>query len=556
MTAHDPAPLEEPLQISTFGSALLKDPVLNKGTAFTVRERHELGLEGLLPPAVESLEQQVARVGVEYRTKQTALGRHIYLRQLQDVSRVLFYRFLVDNLEEVLPVVYTPTVGEACQRFSRIYRRPHGLFVSYPDIDYLDEMLENAAPADVRVIVVTDGERILGLGDQGVGGMGIPIGKLALYTACGGIHPSSSLPVFLDVGTNNPELLADRMYLGWRHERVDRQSYDRFIDVFVDRVRRRFPRVLLQWEDFAQSNATRLLTRYREEICSFNDDIQGTAAVAVAAVLSGARATGSRLIDQRVVIAGAGSAGCGIGEALVPGMVAGGLSDAEARRHVFLVDRDGLVHDRMPDLAPFQRPLAQPAEGLESWRRSPDAPISLLDVVSHTRPTVLIGVSGQADLFDDEVLRSMAAGVPRPVILPLSNPTSRAEATPTAIAAAAGDRALVATGSPFEGVAQANNVYVFPGVGLGILASDATRVTDTMMTAAAHAIADDAPVDMLLPPLRDIRSVSRAVALAVATAAVAEEAAPPASPAELEARVTALVWDPRYRSLTPEKPTA
>jgi malate dehydrogenase (oxaloacetate-decarboxylating) len=534
---------------------VLKDPVLNKGTAFSATERHALGLEGLLPQAVETLDEQLRRVRVEYDTKRTDLGRHIFLRQLQDASRVLFYRFVVDHLEEVLPVVYTPTVGEACERFSSIYRRPHGLFVAYPDIDDVDEMLDNAAPDDVRIIVVTDGERILGLGDQGVGGMGIPIGKLALYTACGGIHPSCTLPVFLDVGTNNPAALADPLYLGWRHERIDGDAYDRFVDAFVEAVRRRFPNVLLQWEDFAQRHATALLDRYRARICSFNDDIQGTAAVAVAAVLAGAADTGSRLADQRIVIVGAGSAGTGIGAALVRAMVVDGLSDADARRRLFLVDRDGLLHDGMTGLLDFQRALAQPAGAVTGWATfGSGGPIALREVVEHAEPTVLIGVSGQPGLFTEPVVRAMAARVDRPIILPLSNPTSRAEATPAQVMAWTDRRALVATGSPFPDVDQANNVHVFPGLGLGVLASHAAAVTDGMLTAAASAIASLAPSGSLLPPVSAAREVSRVVAVAVGLAAVADGVAAPVDRATLTERVAALVWEPRYAALVPAAP--
>jgi len=527
------------------GAALLKDPIHNKGTAFTRQERHELGLEGLLPNAIESIDDQLARVRMEYETKRTPLGRHIYLRQLQDGSRTLFYRFLVSHLEELLPIVYTPTVGEACEKFSRIYRRPHGLFVALPDIDHLDEMLDNVVTDDIRIIVVTDGERILGLGDQGVGGMGISVGKLALYTACAGIHPRHTLPVFLDVGTNNQALLSDPLYLGWRHERITGDDYQRFVDAFVSAVGARYPGVLLQWEDFAQHHATELLQRHRSSICSFNDDIQGTAAVALATVTAAARHKGEQLADQRIVILGAGSAGSGIGTALMHSMVAGGQNPDHAREQVLLVDRHGPLHDAMTDLASFQIPLAQRYERVAGWSGHADGSISLLDVIGHVHPTVLIGVTGMPGAFSADDLEAMARYVKHPVVLPLSNPTDRSEATPDVIASATGGRALVATGSPFPGVTQANNVYVFPGIGLGVLAAGATMVTDAMLIAAASAIAGLAPDGRLLPPISTIRSVSRTVAEAVATAAI-EGGVAQVGRSDVAVRIDELVWEPHY----------
>jgi malate dehydrogenase (oxaloacetate-decarboxylating) len=527
------------------GASLLKDPIGNKGTAFSRQERHDLGLEGLLPYAVESIEDQLARVRVEFDTKRTPLGRHIYLRQLQDGSRTLFYRFLLANLEELLPIVYTPTVGEACEQFSRIYRRPHGLFVAFPDIDHLDEMLDNLRVDDIRVIVVTDGERILGLGDQGVGGMGIPVGKLALYTACAGIHPGATLPVFLDVGTNNLELLEDPLYLGWRHERITGADYEEFVDRFVSAVGERFPGVLLQWEDFAQHHATELLERHRSSICSFNDDIQGTAAVARAAVTAGARQNGERLADQRIVIVGAGSAGSGIGAALLGALVGAGLTEDDALERVLMVDRNGLLHDAMEGLAAFQVPLAQRSARVADWSTQADGSISLLDVIEQAHPTVLIGVTGMPGAFTGEALSAMAAQVERPIVLPLSNPTARSEATPGEIEAATGGRALVATGSPFSGVAQANNVYVFPGIGLGVLASGATAVTDTMLSAASAAVAALAPPGQLLPPMSTIREVSRSVAEAVASAAN-DDGVATTSVADPPVRLDELIWFPDH----------
>src|SRR5262245_20001167 len=402
------------------GTDLLDTPVWNKGTAFDDRERVALGLRGLLPPVVETLQEQSARAYEAFNTKNTDLGRHIFLRQLQDSNETLFYRLMLDHVEEVMPIVYTPTVGSACQQFSHIYRRPRGLFVSYPLRDSIPEILRNRPFTEVDVIVVTDGERILGLGDQGVGGMGIPIGKLSLYTLCGGIHPARTLPVLLDAGTDNEEKHTDPLYLGWRHPRVRGQEYDDFVEAFVQAVRRKLPHVLLQWEDFAQQNAGRLLERYRDRLCTFNDDIQGTAAVTLAALLAAVQTAGSSLKVQQVVIAGAGAAGTGIAAALQSSMRQAGLSDAEARSRLWLIDRHGLLHSAMNDLQSFQRPFAQPADRLAGWQRDPSGAVLLPEVVRRVRPTALIGVSGQGGLFTRDVVTEMAAHARRPIIFPLS----------------------------------------------------------------------------------------------------------------------------------------
>ncbi len=459
-----------------------------------------------------------------------------------------------------MPVVYTPTVGLACEQFSHIYRRPRGLFISYPERADIDAILGNAGSPQVEVIVVTDGERILGLGDQGAGGMGIPIGKLSLYTACGGIHPATTLPILLDVGTNNEERLRDPLYIGWRHERISGADYDNFVDAFVQAVKRKFPGVLLQWEDFAQANAGPILERYRNQLCTFNDDIQGTAAVATATLLSAVAKTSGRLRDQRIAILGAGSAGCGIAEQLVAAMVQEGSSEAEARASFFLIDRPGLLHDGMKDLRAFQKKLVQPKERIAAWQTAEGQPITLLDVVKHARPTILIGTSGQPGTFTEEIVRAMLTGAERPIIFPLSNPTSRAEATPADLIAWTDGRALVATGSPFEDVihngrrfpiAQCNNSYIFPGMGLGILASGANRVSDAMFMAAARALAEFSaasrdPVASLLPPLAESRQVSRAIALAVSSAAEHDGVATPRGAKERERSVDSKIWHPRY----------
>jgi malate dehydrogenase (oxaloacetate-decarboxylating) len=540
------------------GQLLLERPLLNKGTAFTQEERRTLGLHGLLPPVEETLDEQSARSYEAYGAKETDLERHIYLRQLQDTNETLFYRLLLDHLAEMMPIVYTPTVGLACEKFSHIYRRPRGLFISYAERDHIDAILENAAIPRVDVIVVTDGERILGLGDQGAGGMGIPIGKLSLYTACGGIHPATTLPILLDVGTNNEERLRDPLYIGWRHERIGGTDYDQFVDAFVKAVTRKFPRVLLQWEDFAQTHAGPLLERYRDRLCTFNDDIQGTAAVTTGTLLAAVARAGGRLRDQRVAILGAGSAGCGIAEQLVAAMVEEGLTDAEARARFFLIDRPGLLHDGLEGLRTFQRRLAQPKDRVAPWRSAEGQPIGLLDVVRHARPTILIGTSGQPGTFTQQIVRAMNEYAVRPIIFPLSNPTSRAEATPADLVAWSDGRALVATGSPFEDViydgrripiAQCNNSYIFPGLGLGILASGARCVSDSMFMAAARALANystasrDGP---LLPALAESRQVSRAIALAVAAAAQREGNAKDRQDDEIERLIDAKMWQPRY----------
>jgi malate dehydrogenase (oxaloacetate-decarboxylating) len=555
------------IEVPFRGHLLLERPLLNKGTAFTREERHTFGVLGLLPPAEETLDEQVARSYEAYGAKDDDLERHIYLRQLQDTNETLFYRLLLDHLAEMMPIVYTPTVGLACEKFSHIYRRPRGLFISYTERDNIDAILENAASPQVEVIVVTDGERILGLGDQGAGGMGIPIGKLSLYTACGGIHPATTLPILLDAGTNNSERLRDPLYIGWRHERKDGADYEQFVDSFVQAVKRKFPRVLLQWEDFAQAHAAPFLARYRDQLCTFNDDIQGTAAVTTATLLAAVRVAGGRLRDQRVAILGAGSAGCGVAEQLVAAMVEEGLPGAEARSQFFMIDRAGLLHDGLKGLRDFQKKLAQPTARISEWTSAEGQPISLLDVVKHARPTILIGTSGQPGTFTEEIVREMAKHTERPIVFPLSNPTSRAEATPANLIAWTGGSALIATGSPFDDVnfdgrnfpiAQCNNSYVFPGLGLGILASGARRVSDSMFMAAARALADYStasrdPAARLLPPLGESRPISRAIALAVATAAQRDGLASACAQDELERLVDAKIWQPRYLPMSLRK---
>jgi malate dehydrogenase (oxaloacetate-decarboxylating) len=551
------------LDVSLSGHALLETPLLNKGSAFSERERRAFDLLGLLPPHVSTLEEQLARRYLEYRQKPNDLERYIFLRALQDRNETLFYRLLHEHLVEMLPIVYTPEVGAVCQQYSTYYRRPRGLFLDYPHRADLDAMLANRPARAVEVLVVTDGARILGLGDQGAGGMGIPIGKLSLYTLCAGIHPARTLPVTLDVGTDNPELLNDPLYLGWRHPRMRGPEYDAFIEAFVQAVRRHLPGVLLQWEDFGRGNAHRLLARYRDQVCSFNDDIQGTGAVALAALLAALRVMGARLTDQRVVILGAGGAGAGIADQLTAALVHEGLGETEARAQLWLVGRGGLLHTGMSGLEPFQQRYCQPLERTTGWARDAAGALPLAEVVRRVRPTVLIGVCGQPGTFTAEVVGSMARQVERPVLFPLSNPTSRAEAVPADLITWTEGRALVATGSPFPDVtyggrtipvSQCNNVYIFPGVGLGVIAAAARRVSDEMFLAAARALSECSPArtdpySRLLPPLEEIRAVARRIALAVAAEAQRQGLAERLPPGECERRVDACRWEPRYQAL-------
>ncbi len=562
-TTIDQATGEAVVTVPLSGLALLDTPIFNKGSAFPEEERIEFGLHGLLPVHVGSIDEQLARRYGGFHARRSALQQHIYLRALQDRNEVLFYRLIHDHIAEMMSLIYTPVVGEACQHFSRIYRKSRGLFLSYEHRDELDAILANRPFRDVDVIVATDGERILGLGDLGVGGMGIPVGKLSLYTLCGGIHPARTLPILLDVGTDNQEALADPLYLGWRHERVRGQAYDDFIEAFVQAVIRAFPNVLLQWEDFAKSNARRLLDRYRDRLCTFNDDIQGTAAVAVAAILSALNVTGTKLPDQRIVIVGAGSAGIGISDQIVAALMAEGLPQRDALARLWLVGRYGLLHSAMSGLQPMQMHYAQPLERLQGWTRDASGNFSLDEVVAQVKPTVLIGTTGQPGMFTEQVVRAMARQVERPAIFPLSNPTSRSEATPSDLIAWTDGRALVATGSPFPEVshggrpfriAQCNNVYIFPGVGLGVIAARARRVSNAMFLAAAHALGDASPARAdrnaaLFPPLEEITQISRRIALATAAQAQREGLAEPTAPEELERRVNAARWDLRYPRL-------
>ncbi|QDT29792.1 NAD-dependent malic enzyme [Gimesia panareensis] len=552
----------EEFSIQKRGHLLIEDPLLNKGTAFSEDERSEFGLVGLLPPHIDTLEEQTERSYEAFCDFQNDIDKHIFLRQLQDENETLYYRLLLEHITEMMPIVYTPVVGLACERFSHIYRRPRGIFISYPERDQMDEILENIE-RDIEVIVVTDGERILGLGDQGAGGMGIPIGKLSLYTLCGGIAPSKTLPILLDLGTNNEERLEDPRYVGWREHRIKGEEYDAFIDQFVEAVKKRFPNVLLQWEDFASVDAERILDRYRDDLCTFNDDIQGTAAVTTGTILAAIEAAGGKLQDQNIVMLGAGSAGVGICLQLKQAMLQSGLNEAEAKARFYVIDRDGLLHSGRSDLDELHQQLAQSPENLEGWDCDTSGAVSFADVVRNAKPGVLVGATGQTGAFTEEIIREMASHVEHPVIFPLSNPTSRAEATPADLLDWTNGKAVIATGSPFDPVeyngvthiiAQCNNSYIFPAMGLGIRASRARRVTDSMFMAAAFALKEASPAlkdptASLLPSLTIIRDVGREIARAVAKAAIEAGVADSLADAEIDERIEETIWKPEYKSL-------
>ncbi len=552
----------KPLYISYAGPSLLETPLLNKGSAFTKAERRAFNLIGLLPPRYESIEEQLERAYHQFKSFEEPINKHIYLRVVQDNNETLFYRLLSEHLVEMLPIIYTPTVGDACEHFSDIYRSARGIFISYEERDLMDDILRSVTKDSVKVIVVTDGERVLGLGDQGVGGMGIAIGKLSLYTACGGISPAYTLPVMLDVGTNNPKLLDDPMYMGVRHPRVEKEEYAAFVDQFIDAVRDRWPGALIQFEDFAQPNAMPILQRHRDRVCCFNDDIQGTAAVTLGSLLAACKQKSVRLIDQKVVFVGAGSAGCGIAEMIVSAMIAEGLSDAEARSQVFMVDRFGLVHAEMDLLMDFQAKLAQPREVFADWQMSTaDGNPELLDVVKNVKPGILIGVSGKAGLFTEAVIKQMHEFCPRPIVFPLSNPSRHVEASPEDVIEWTDGEAIVATGSPFSAVSynnksyvisQCNNSYIFPGIGLGIVAVGAKRVSDEMLMTASMTLAKLAPSSAdsekgILPPLTELSNLSRQIAFAVAKTAMEQGLARVIEDEELLQAIERNFWIPRYR---------
>ncbi|WP_042432116.1 NAD-dependent malic enzyme [Streptacidiphilus anmyonensis] len=548
------------------GRALLTDPRLNKGTAFARDERDALGLVGLIPPTVLTIDQQSSRAYRQYLAQPDDLAKHLNLAALHDRNEVLFYRLVSEHLEEMLPIVYTPTIGTAIEQYSHDYRRPRGLFLSVDAPQDVERSLRASGlgPDDVDLIVATDGEAILGIGDWGVGGISISVGKLAVYTAAAGIDPARTLAVVLDVGTNREQLLDDPLYLGNRHPRVDTETYDAFLHSYVETASRLFPHALLHWEDFGTSNARRILERYRDTHLTFNDDVQGTGAVNLAAVLSGVKASGTPLREHRAVVFGAGTAGVGVADQLRDALVAEGVGREEAARRIWCVDRYGLLTDDMDDLRDFQRPYARPAAEVADWARGAgSAGITLAEVVRRSRPTILVGTSGQGGSFTEAVVRDMAAHVARPIILPMSNPTRLAEATPGDLLAWTDGRALVATGSPFGPVehagvtyeiGQANNALVFPGLGLGAIVAQATRITDGMLSAAARAVAgqvdSSTPGSPILPLTRHLRETSVAVATAVARAAATDGVARSAIGDDIEPRIRAAMWQPDYPPVT------
>ena len=556
MSAITESQIETLFETSLSGQVLLDNPLLNKGSAFPEDERREFGLLGLLPLHSSTIDEQLARTYENYRRKESDLERYVFLTALQDRNETLFYRLLEEHISEMMPVIYTPTVGEGCRQYSHVFRRPRGLYIAYPHRFEISALLDNAAAERVEVIVVTDGERILGLGDLGVGGMGIPIGKLSLYSVCAGIHPATTLPIMLDVGTDNPELLEDPLYLGWRHPRVRGEEYDDFIERFVVAVKQKFPQVLLQWEDFSKHNAGRLLERYRDRLCTFNDDIQGTGAVTLAGLFAAMNLLGSTLSEQRIVILGAGSSAIGICDQIVTAMVQAGQSEHDAKRRLWLVDSKGLVHDGRNNLESSKQKYAQPAASIAATG------VTFFDVVKNVHPTILIGTSGQHGAFSEDVVREMARHVERPVIFPLSNPTSKSEATPGDLLYWTNGRALVATGSPFPAVrhegrlikiGQCNNAFIFPGVGLGVIAARARRVTNAMFSAAARVLSEFSPAlsdpnGALFPPLEVVQEISYRVALAVGAEAV-RAGLTSLSLDSLERAVTEKMWIPQYVSL-------
>ena len=540
--------------------ALISHSFLNKGMGFTEEERNEFKLHGLIPPHLATIEEQRARSYLAFQSKSSNLEKYIYLLDLQNLNETLFYNLVAHNIKEMMPIIYTPVVGEGCTRFSQIYRRPRGIFISYPNRHKIDEILSNTRFDKTEVIVVSDGERILGLGDQGAGGMGIPIGKLSLYTICAGIHPNAALPILLDTGTDNPTLINDPSYIGWRHKRIRGKEYDDFINLFISSIKKRFPSVLLQWEDFAKCNAEPILSLYKDTLCTFNDDIQGTAATALGTLLSALTVSKLPLQDQRIVIVGGGSAGCGIGNLILEAMVQAGLSRKEAASRFFIIDQLGLLTEDTEGLLDFQKRFALKKEELVNWTCENKGVISLKDVIMNVKPTLLIGVSAQEGIFTEEIIKEMAKYVDRPIIFPLSNPTSKSEAVPEDLIKWTNGTAIIGTGSPFPDVIkngksfridQTNNSYIFPGLGLGITAVGARRVTDRMFMAAAGALAECSPAREdpeanLLPSLTDIRKSSVQIALAVAKEAVASGNAPYFSEKEIEELILSKIWDPVY----------
>ena len=550
---------QEIVELNMNPKDILNDPILNKGSGFTTEERTELGIQGLLPFRVSTLEEQAKKSYANFQQKKTAIGKYSFLSELQNRNETLFYYLCSEYPEEMLPYIYTPTVGDASVQFSNLHQQTRGLYISYPMKDQMEEIVAQIPKERVDVIVVTDGGRILGLGDLGVGGMAIPIGKLSLYTLFGGVHPAYTLPITLDVGTDNNALLKDSEYLGWQHERIKGKEYEDFIDAFVQAMTKRFPHLLIQWEDFSKINAQPLLDRYRNQVCSFNDDIQGTAGVVMAGILSALAGIDSKLEQQRIVIYGAGSAGIGISELIKEAMVLEGVSLEDAKSKIYVLGRNGLAHTASEDLDDLKKRFAQKHETIQSWDVENMQNITLLETIKHAKPTILIGTSAQPNSFTEEIVKEMKKHVARPIIFPLSNPTSKSEAIPEDLMKWTQGRALIATGSPFapveyEGksytIGQCNNVFIFPGVGLGVIASTATRVTDRMFLEAAKVLCKYAPIlnnpyASLFPRLTQLRAISRDVAIAVANEAI-KEGVCPNPPIDVSKAVEENMWIPKY----------
>lgn len=539
---------------------ILRDPFRNKGTAFTEKERDFFQLHGKLPYHISTIEEQVERRYINFKAQSSDLAKHLFLSALHQRNEILFYKLISEHISEMLPLIYTPTVGDYSVHFSYLYTEPRGLYLSYPQRDQLEQIFSQIEAKEIDVIVVTDGQRILGLGDLGAGGMAIPVGKLSLYTLFGGLHPQHALPILLDVGTDNPTLLNDPLYLGWRHPRIGGEEYDRFIEAFVQAVKKRFPHVLLQWEDFGREHAKPLLDRYRKTLCSFNDDIQGTAAVVLAALHAAVKQNHSQFHEQRIVLFGGGSAGTGIAHYLLGAMEASGIPREKLAQSLYLIDINGLVHTGLTNIPPHQRPFVQNVEEIKKWTIADINHVSLLEVVHAVHPTTLIGVSAQSGVFNENVIKAMARYVERPIIFPLSNPPSKSEAHPLDLLEWTEGRAIIATGSPFKGVsfkgqevpiAQCNNVYIYPGIGLGAVACKAKEITDTMFYKAAeilglHSPMHKSPAGTLFPSFENLRSISREIALGVVSVAQEEGLAPKTDPKTREHMVDQIMWTPTY----------
>ncbi len=539
---------------------ILRNPLWNKGTAFTQKERDLLGLNGLLPYHVSTLEEQALQRYRNFQAQTSDLAKYLFLDNLRHRNEVLFYKLVSDHISEMMPLIYTPTVGDVSLHFSSLYTEAKGLYLSYPHRDKMEKIFDSLPSEPIEVIVVTDGERILGLGDLGAGGMAIPLGKLTLYTLFGGINPARTLPIALDVGTNNQALLDDPLYLGWRHHRIDEKAYDQFIDQFVQVVSQKYPDVLLQWEDFGNRHARPLLERYKEKICSFNDDIQGTASVVLAAILSATKRTGKPLREQKIVIFGGGSAGTGIAERLIGAMISQGIELEEARETIYLIDIQGLVTEKIVDLPSHQKPFSRREKEVKSWKVNNPGLISLFEVVREVHPTILLGVSAQKGAFTQEIIEEMAKHVDHPIIFPLSNPSSRSEADPQQIVEWTEAKAIVATGSPFAEVVyrgkkipipQCNNVYIYPGVGLGVVASKARKVSEKMFYRAAEVLSSYSSNDSLFPPFEKLHAISREIALAVLLVAQEEGlSSRNQHEATAEQMIDQVHWKPFYHHLS------